>query len=284
MTARRPQDLVFTLYGEFLLRPARPVWVGTLIQLLEPLGVRPASTRTVLSRMARKGWLEATRAGRHSYYGLSPRGRRLLEEGEARIYHPERDAAWDGDWTLVWYSIPEEQRSVRDRLRVRLSWLGYGSLGNGLWVSPHDTRDQVRAVADSLGVAERVELFRGRHGSGSDGAALVAQSWDLPGINARYEAFIDTHVRDYLSLRDAGTEGMSGREAFIRRFELVHDFREFPLVDPFLPRVLHPADWGGECALALFEAYHTLLQRPSSRYLDTQVRTLDVAAAEKSAA
>ena len=51
--------------------------------------------------MSRKGWLEATRDGRHAYYGLSGRGRALLEEGEARIYNPPRDAEWDGEWTLV---------------------------------------------------------------------------------------------------------------------------------------------------------------------------------------
>jgi phenylacetic acid degradation operon negative regulatory protein len=278
MRAHRPQDLVFTLFGEFLLHPPRPVWTGTLIGLLEAMGVSTGNARMVLSRMARKGWLEPRRSGRHSYYSLSARGLALLEEGEARIYNPPREADWDGEWTLVWYSIPEEQREARDRLRVRLAWLGYGSLGNGLHVSPHDTRDQVLALAESFGVRGRVEVFRGRRESGV-AIELVAQAWDLAAINERYEAFVATHLPGYYALR-SGPEGVvTDADAFVRRFELVHDYREFPLLDPFLPRALQPDSWAGECALALFEAYHALLLRPSARYLESRVRTLEPDAA-----
>jgi hypothetical protein len=58
-----------------------------------------------------------------------------------------------------------------------------------------------------------------------------------------------------------------GRDAYVRRFELVHEYREFPLLDPFLPRPLQPADWAGECALALFQAYHALLSGPADAWL-----------------
>ena len=78
--AARPRDLVFTLFGEYLLERSETVWVGTLITLLEPFGLTEGTVRTALSRMVKKGWLEARREGRHAYYSLTPRGRRLLEE------------------------------------------------------------------------------------------------------------------------------------------------------------------------------------------------------------
>jgi len=56
---QRPQDLVFTLFGDDLLHQQGPVWVGSLIALLEPLSLSEAAVRTVLSRMSGKGWLEA---------------------------------------------------------------------------------------------------------------------------------------------------------------------------------------------------------------------------------
>lgn len=265
----RPQDLIFTLYGDFLRQREEPVWVGALIALLEPLGLSATNVRTVLSRVAAKGWLAAEREGRRSYYRLTWRGRQLLEEGAARIYEPPRQDHWDGEWTLLAYSIPEGRRALRDRLRAQLAWLGFGSLGNGLWVTPHDVREGVAAVAAELDVAGYLEVFRGAHVSRTDPRELVAQLWDLDALNARYEAFVDRHLDDCVRLREEGPDSVAPREAYERRFRLVHEFRQFPLEDPFLPRPLQPRDWAGECALALFRHYHDLLAAPADRFVDS---------------
>lgn len=278
MATARPQDLVWTLYGEFLLHQDEPVWVGSLIGLLEPLGVSDAHVRTVLSRMTAKGWLETVRQGRRAYYALSPRGQRLLEEGEARIYRPARAAAWDEQWTLLAYSIPEELRPLRDRLRVRLSWLGFGSLGNGLWLSPHDVVARVREIGEELGVVAHLQLFRGRHAGFSSRGSLVRQCWDLPAINVLYESFIARHLPLYQELANERASRLPARDAYVRRFKLVHEYREFPLLDPFLPRPLQPADWAGECAQALFQACHGLLSEAADVYLTSLVETLAVPA------
>ena len=274
MPASRPQDLVFTLFGDFLLHRPGPVWVGSLIALLEPLGLSATNVRTVLSRMAKKGWLGSEREGRRSYYALTPRGRRLLEEGETRIYRPRESESWDGQWTLVAYSIPEERRSQRDRLRLRLEWLGFGSLGNGLWISPHDVVARVEEVARELGVTDDVELFRGDHRTSEPPSRLVARCWDLGALNAEYDAFIDRHLDDCRALAD-DPASVAPREAYVRRFNLVHEYREFPLKDPFLPAALQPESWAGECALSLFNYYRGLLAEAADRFVEPLVETPD---------
>ena len=263
---------MFTLFGDFLLHRPGPVWVGSLIALLEPLGLSATNVRTVLSRMAKKGWLETEKHGRRSYYSLTDRGRRLLEEGETRIYRPRENESWDGQWTLVAYSIPEERRSQRDRLRVRLEWLGFGSLGNGLWISPHDVVERVEEVAEELGVVSDVEAFRGDHVGEGASSQLVRHCWDLESLNAEYEAFIDRHLDDCVALKE-GADSVEPREAYVRRFNLVHEFREFPLRDPFLPRALHSDDWAGECALSLFNYYRGLLAEAADRFVEPLVET-----------
>ena len=272
MPNSRPQDLVFTLFGDFLLHRPGPVWVGSLIALLEPLGLSATNVRTVLSRMAKKGWLTSERHGRRSYYSLTDRGRRLLEEGETRIYRPRENEEWDGQWTLVAYSIPEERRGQRDRLRLRLEWLGFGSLGNGLWISPHDVVGRVEEVAEELGVGADLEVFRGDHVDGGSSSQLVRQCWDLKALNGNYEAFIDRHLDDCVALKE-GAASVAPREAYIRRFNLVHEFREFPLQDPFLPRSLQSENWAGECALSLFNYYRGLLAEPADRFVEPLVET-----------
>lgn len=274
----RAQELIFTLYGDFLRHRSEQVWVGSLIELMAPLGLSATNVRTVLSRMASRGWLAAEREGRRSYYGLTERGRLLLEEGARRIYEPPRQEDWDGQWTLLAYSIPESLRPSRDRLRVRLEWLGFGSLGNGLWLTPHDARDRAAEAAAELGVSEYVEVFRGDHVSGSDPRALVGQLWDLEVLNARYERFVEAHLDACVRLRAEGPASIAPSAAYEARFRLVHEYRAFPLMDPFLPRPLQPEGWAGECALALFRHYHDLLEAPADRFVESLVEVRSAAA------
>lgn len=269
MASRRPQDLIFTLFGDYLLHRGEPVWVGSLIALLAPLGLSEGAIRTTLSRMVGKGWLSSERHGRNGFYDLTPEGRSLLEEGESRIYFPTWDKPWDGRWRLVSYSIPEEDRHLRDRLRIRLSWLGFGTLGMGLRVSPHEMVQEVEAIADSLGLRDHMELFEGAHLDFSSPAQLVSRCWDISGINTRYLEFIDSYLPLFercVKALDAGS--LTSSDAFVRRFDLVHEYREFPLIDPYLPRSLLPDDWAGECAAGLFRALHDLLAEPADRFLN----------------
>jgi phenylacetic acid degradation operon negative regulatory protein len=270
MVAQRPRDLVFTLFGDYLLHRTGAVWVGSLIELLEPLGLSPGDVRTVLSRMGRKGWFETRRVGRRSYYDLTPRGRRLLEAGEARIYRPPSGERWDGLWYLVAYSIPEETRHLRDRLRLRLQWLGFGQLGNGLWISPYALRGEVNELAGELGIGDHIEMFRAQYHGYSSSRHLVAKCWDLPSINALYLDFAGRNLPEYERCRnEIATGGLTAEECFVRRFRLVHEYRDFPLIDPYLPPKLLPADWVGGRAAELFERFHDLLAAPAERFVQS---------------
>jgi len=280
VAAPRAQELVFTLYGDYLLDRGRPVRVGSLIELLGQLGVAAPATRTALSRMVAKGWLTVTRSGGRSLYDLSARGRKLLEEGRERIYHPPRRASWDGHWYLVAYSIPESRRGRRDRLRTQLAWLGCGALANGLWIAAHDPSAEVREIARRLRIERHVEIFRAEHLGFSDAGELVEHSWDLAAVNRRYRAFLERWrpELDHCAVCRRATAGAAaGRplapctspaDCFRRRFELVHEYRVFPSIDPYLPAPLLPAGWLGEEAATLFETYRAVLAEPAERYVE----------------
>ncbi len=272
----RSQDLVFTLFGDYLLERDRPVWTSGLITLLGQLGLSPMAVRTVLSRMTRKGWLSAERLGTRSWYGLTPKGRKLLESGRKRIYRPIADSTWDGEWSLVVFSVPEARRRLRDALRVRLAWLGCGPLTSGVWISPHDVRAEVVEIAADLKLGRNLEIFRGKHLAHSSAAQLVAQCWDLSALDRRYAAFIARWSREFGHCNQCGMTGASAgihtpctaaADCFRRRFLLVHEYRAFPLEDPYLPRPLLPAGWNGEKAARLFESYHDVLAGSAEAYV-----------------
>jgi len=252
--------MVFTLYGDYLLRRQGPVRAGALVTLLGALGMTPAAVRTTLSRMTRHGWLAVSHRGARSYYGLTRRARKLLEAGRRRIYHPPRARRWDGSWFLITYSVPESRRRRRDSLRVKLLWLGCGMVTNGLWMTPHDVRREVAAIAAELGLARNVEVFRARHVSGSRERALIDRCWDLGALDKRYAAFLRRW-------RANGSARFTPEESFVRRFTLVHEYRFFPLADPYLPGALLPRQWRGRAAAALFDRQHAALAAPAERYV-----------------
>jgi len=264
------QDLILTLFGDYLLERPSPVWVGHLIELLETLDVTAGAVRTALSRMSRKGWLKTTRKGRRSYYELSPAGRRLLEEGRERIHRPPRDAPWDGRWSTITYTVPERRREIRDRLRVRLAWLGCGSLGNGVWISPHDVAEPLQGIVEDLGIHSLLHHFRGEFRGPGTVEAMVERCWDLEAVSRAYRDFLFRH-RPPLE-RSLGHRERFGRlcpaEAFLLRFRLIHEYRQFPLMDPYLPARFLPDDWAGDRAAALFQEFHGLLAGPAERHVE----------------
>jgi phenylacetic acid degradation operon negative regulatory protein len=259
--ALNPRSLLFTLYGDYV-RPLgqRDVRVGALVRLASELGVGDNALRSALSRMTREGWLSARRDGGSPRYRLSPRGEELIEEGTRRIYGHHR-AAWDGRWLLVSYSLPEPRRGQRDRLRQGLSFLGLGSLGNGLFVTPHDLRPQVRDLIRRCGVEADVTLHHGTLEWPADPAQVVARAWDLERLRARYAEFLDRTRRQL-----AGDPAPDDRIAFTRRFLLTHEFRRFPFSDPDLPDALLPADWVGSAARETFLDYNHRLRSQAERY------------------
>lgn len=256
-----PRSLLFTLYGDYV-RPLGQdgVRVGALVRLAAELGVGDNALRSALSRITREGWLLARRNGAAPRYGLSPRGHDLIEEGTRRIYGHHR-AAWDGRWLLVSYSLPEPRRGQRDRLRQGLSFLGLGSLGNGLFVTPHDLRAQVRDLIRRSGVEADVTMHHGTLEWPADPVQVVARAWDLDRLGARYAEFLHRLTAE----RDAGG-APDGREAFRRRFLLTHEFRRFPFDDPDLPDALLPANWVGTAARAAFLDYNAALRVPAERF------------------
>ncbi len=256
-----PRSLLFTLYGDYVHPLGQEsVRVGALVRLAEELGVSGNALRSALSRMTREGWLAAHRNGGPPRYRLTPRGRDLIEEGIGRIYG-RRLASWDGRWLLVSYSLPEPRRGQRDRLRQGLSFLGLGSLGNGLFVTPHDLRREVRELIRRCGVEREVTMHHGTLEWPDQPAQVVARAWDLKRLEARYGEFV-AGVRRGL----AEAAGLADREAFRRRFLLTHEFRRFPFSDPDLPDALLSPDWVGAAAREAFLAYNRALRAPAERF------------------
>ena len=262
----QPQDLVITLLGTYVRPHGGTVWSGGLVALLGELGFSAGAARVALTRLVRRELLARERAGRLIHYRMTPRCLALLAEGDGRIFTlgEPREAGGDG-WTVLWHQIPEDRRLERARLARRLRFLGFGSVQDSVWVSPHDHSVEVSQLLRELGVASAATLFVARLGSTDGLAALVTRAWDLNGLVERYQAF-DAEFSPYR--RRGAARALSDAEAFGVRTRLVHIFRGFPFLDPELPEQLAPLSGPRSRAVRTFRILYDGLAGASQRHFD----------------
>ncbi len=257
--AANSRGLLMTILGEYVMPDGGEVWTQTLLEALAGLGVRDKTARQTIARVHERGWLDRTRVGRQTRWHITPALRTLLELGAARIYTFGQQAQeWDGRWLLLLATVPERERSIRYRMNVRLSWAGFGSLGNGMWLTPWVAEESAAADAlGELGVAATTFLAElGRLGEGAD---LASQAWDLPRLRHHYDRFL------------ADAEGLDGRltdddDAVRELTTLVHRWRQFPFLDPDLPPELLPPDWPGPRASRRFADLRAELAPRATRW------------------
>lgn len=86
-----------------------------------------------------------------------------------------------GRLTILWHAIPEDRRLERARLARSLRFLGFGSLQDGTWISPHDRESQLADVITDLGVGEFTGVLIGRPAASFDFHRFVSRVWS-PGL------------------------------------------------------------------------------------------------------
>ena len=247
--AASARSLLLTVLGEFVLPAGRPVWTATLIDLLADLGVAEKAARQAIMRTADSGWIEASRVGRETRWSLTAAGTRLLREGTERIYgFAADDQPWDRRWLVMVIGVPENNRTMRQRLRTRLGWTGLGSVNATTWVTPRvDREPEACQVLEDLGLVTGSWSFVAKAGRLGDERSLARTAWDLDAIERRYEEFLDLVGRP---------RPRTDRQALVAQVRLVQEWRRFPLLDPALPRELLPPRWSGNRAAEVFRERH----------------------------
>jgi phenylacetic acid degradation operon negative regulatory protein len=241
------RSVLLTTLGEYVLSAPEGVWQETLIAALGTLGYKPQAARQALARSVTAGWLSTERHGRRARLRLTAPTERMLRAGAARIYGFGEPWEWNGEWLLIILRVPEQRREVRHQLRTQLAWAGFGSLGGGLWISPHVQREQeLRDDTPTESVAE-LQSFRARLGTIGDPATLLADAWDLDEVAASYRAF----TTRFRALRPKTPEAI-----FCAQTMLVHEWRRFPFLDPDLPESILPAGWPRSHAHDVFAERH----------------------------
>jgi phenylacetic acid degradation operon negative regulatory protein len=243
--SRQPKQLLFAFLGEHILdRSERPVRATVLIDVLEGAGVAPSATRATLDRMARRGLLARVRLGREIAFCLTDVATGVLREATARVHAVRPFDPTGHGWTLVTFSLPEQQRTLRHRLRSVLTWAGFAPLRDGLWIAPGEV-DLAGALGPlSADLPPRaVTAFRATDVAGF--RVAVQAAWDVEAIRAEHEAFVG------MWSASAATDGPSSLSAHTT---LVADWLALLRADPRLPRDFLDDAWPADQSVAAYRA------------------------------
>lgn len=253
----QPRALIVTIYGLYAREAGSWLSVSALIELLSGLGVEEPAVRSSISRLKRRRFLVAQRVNGVAGYSLSDEARKILHEGDRRIFDRPRAEPGDG-WVMAVFSVPEAERDKRHQLRARLSWLGFGTVASGVWIAPAHVEQEAFDVLQASQLDEYVSLFRATYLAFRPEPDQVAAWWNLRGLEELYDEFAATY--EPLLTQWRRKRRPDDEAAFADYVRVLTHWRRLPYLDPGLPVELLPPNWRGSRAADIFFGLRRLLE------------------------
>ena len=262
MSDTAPRQLILTLYGLYARDERHWLSVGSVVRLLGDLGVDSAGVRSSISRLKRRGVLQAVKVGSAAGYALSGDSVEIIREGDVRIFDRRRASMTDG-LLLVVYSVPEHERDKRHQLRMTLTRMGLGAAAPGVWVAPGQLHDEIHRTLERLEMTPYVNLFRSRYEGFAALEDRVAQWWDLDAIDLEYRHFVERYRGAHARWKAADDPLRTAFEIYV---PMLTEWRRLPYLDPGLPLDLLPRGWSGTTAADLFHDLDALLRTDARQH------------------
>ncbi|WP_432486724.1 PaaX family transcriptional regulator [Kineococcus sp. SYSU DK018] len=259
--AAHPRTLLVEFLGAFVRHHDGWAPVSAMVSLMAEVGLDGPTVRTLVSRLKSRGWLQPEKRAGASGYRLTPTALASLAEGDEVVWRARQEVSLRDGWVLVTFSVPESERAKRHLLRSRLTGLGFGNIGPGVWIAPARMLEPARSLLRRLELERFVDTFTAQVPPGGDVSDLIRRGWDLGGINAEYRAFVEHHepvVRRWEWPVDPGAA--QDHEAFRDYVLTLNAWRQLPFKDPGLPQELLGPDWAGRAAGDLFVRVVELLE------------------------
>ena len=258
-----PRDLILTFYGLFREGTGGWISIARLIRLMAEVDVDAPAVRSAVSRLKRRGLIEARSVAGAAGYSLSATGQALLAEGDPRILGRTAARLEDG-WVLAVFSVPEPERDKRHVLRSRLDRLGFGAAAAGVWIAPQHLAAEARHRIEGLGLGGYVELFEHARAP-ADLARAVGRWWDLAALAETYAGFCAAYQP--MLDRWSSPRRPAGAAAFADYMRVADAWRKIVYRDPRLPGGLLPPDWPGTSAERIFFGLREALHQAAEKHV-----------------
>lgn len=264
----RPSTLLKLMFREAraLGHPAQ--WLGSVIELMRPLGYTERAIRTALFRLSEHRQLAVERHGRRSLCMLAPEVAASLRAEQQRINTPPV-RSFGEDWIMLVNS--GGLGAVRyTEVRKRLLALDYCQLAPNVLArlagyrdadttATQPTQEQGLALFDvsgaQLGEAVRQRLFG-------------QNEWDLETPASQYRKFQQRFEPLRQLLEQHGQHGaIEDQQAYRIRLLISHDYQRCRRSDPLLPQELLPEQWPAMDAYKTYLALYGGCTVPAGRHM-----------------
>lgn len=242
----RAASFIVTIYGDVVEPRGGLLWMGTLIDICADVDISETRVRTAVSRLVAAGQLQGERAGRRSFYRLTPTARADHARAAETLFDPPPPSE-------RWRILCADDAPVDDMIRA-----GFAALGPGLFIGP----DHAGAAAPP-GLMFRAEVAQG----GALLRAFAGDRWDLATHAQAYREFLDRFAPLGRALPTLPDATLAPRRALILRLALVHSYRYALLRDPRLPPEALPPGWPGAAASALFARLYLRLSGAADSFV-----------------
>jgi phenylacetic acid degradation operon negative regulatory protein len=269
MAPPTPKSLILDIYGAQVRALGGWLAVANLLALMGDLGHDDRAVRAAVARMKRSALLTAETRQGVAGYALTGPALEILRDGDERLFSSSIPTRLAEGWLVAVFSVPEQARERRHRLRALLVRLGFGQVTHGVWIAPSRTQPEVRRLLARAELSQYVSLFVGEYEGFSDPRDLVARAWDLPELDTAYRQFIAVHRRTATAWRTAA--GRANLRGFVDYMRVLDGWRRLAYLDPGLPAELLPRRWHGERARALFADLHATLAPRASAHVSALV-------------
>lgn len=254
----RLSTLLKLMFSEALAFGQKTLWLGSVIELIEPLGFQERTIRTALFRLARHNVIRIERHGRRSACMLTPAAANAMLSARQRLNQPAT-RSFGEKWSML-VNAGDISAARFASTRKQLLEQEYCLLAPNLLARPAS----YSAEHEAHGLAQ-FEV------SGSQLAAAARQSMlesDLETPAAMYEQF----QQRFLPLRQMlGQRGaFSDEQAYVVRVLVSHGYQHCRRSDPLLPQELLPDTWPASAAHQTYIALYNGCATQARRHTTTR--------------
>ena len=259
-------SLILTIYGDTVCPRGGSIWLGSLIKLVEPLGINQRLVRTSVFRLSEKNVLQSKQVGRRSYYSLTDRAVRQFASASKRIY-AAKPLEWDEQWRLVLTSLGNISAEQRETVRKELYWLGFNRITTGVYGHPTIDFEEVKRLIREMGLEQNIVILKASAADSTRSPVtnrLLSQCIDLEPSNEKYTDLIN----DFKGILKAAKQESELDPAlcFLVKTLLINRFRLILLKEAEIPDELLAKNAISRRARILVSELYQVIQAPADEY------------------
>jgi len=133
-------------------------------QLEKRRKINRRSVSSIISRAKGTGYLQEVEKKGEKFLSITAKGKIKI----LKYLVKDKKMAWDGQWRVLFFDIPEKYRKKRDILRTKLRELDFKKYQLSVWISPYDFTDEIQLLIDRLEIFPYVQYLIARVISGED--------------------------------------------------------------------------------------------------------------------